>query len=151
MDTVKYCLLFRTRRVYFYSRSTTEVGKDLKATQSNHQPIPAIGPHASTQPPARCLPLLFISNRLPPTNPARCSQWHQPRCARICAMPSPSRGWAHSASHDNPSPHFGLFPVLTVGDLHLVGRRSPLHPVAAVHGEGVRLAEEPAANRGRAA
>lgn len=68
------------------------LGRTSKATQSNHQPIPAIGPHASTQPPARCLPLLFISDRLPPTNPARCSQWHQPRCARICAVPSPSRG-----------------------------------------------------------
>lgn len=38
---------------------------------------------------------------------------------------------------------------LTVGDLHLVGRGSPLHPVAAVHGEGVRFAEKPAAKKGR--
>lgn len=40
---------------------------------------------------------------------------------------------------------------LTVRDLHLVGRGSPLHPVAAVHGEGVRFAEKPAAKKGRQA
>lgn len=40
---------------------------------------------------------------------------------------------------------------LTVGDLHLVGRGSPLYPVAAVHGEGVRFAEKPAAKKGRQA
>lgn len=36
--------------------------------------------------------------------------------------------------------------ALTVGDLHLVGRRSPLHPIAAVHRERVRFTEEAAAN-----
>lgn len=65
---------------------------------------------------------------------------------------APSSDFPPSANGDPSQKKQRRGETLTVSDLHLVGRGSPLHSVAAVHGEGVRFAEKSAANerqRGR--
>lgn len=66
----------------------------------------------------------------------------------LCSNLPPSADGTHPPTPRPQHPAWGRN-ALTVGDLHLVGRGSPLHPVAAVHGEGVRFSEKPAAEERR--